>query len=96
MIRQIITSAIEDDGIGFTASSVHAEESCENQEYGDIRINFSARLDEAQRAWNVQRHTWKPSEADKPSHPLIEDCGGSAIVLPTPIGPAERSPFLRT
>jgi hypothetical protein len=47
MIRQIITTAVEDDGILFAADSVKAEEIRENQEYGGIRATFRATLDKA-------------------------------------------------
>jgi len=47
MIRQIITTAVEDDGILFDADSVQAEEIRENQEYGRIRVTFKAMLDNA-------------------------------------------------
>ncbi len=47
MIRQIITTAVEDDGILFDADSVKAEEIRENQEYGGIRATFRATLDKA-------------------------------------------------
>jgi len=47
MIRQIITTAVEDDGILFNADSVKTEEIRENQEYGGIRATFTATLDKA-------------------------------------------------
>jgi predicted nucleotidyltransferase component of viral defense system len=47
LIRQIITTAVEDDGILFDADSVKAEEIRENQEYGGIRAAFTATLDKA-------------------------------------------------
>jgi len=47
LIRQIITTAVEDDGILFDADSVKAEEIRENQEYGGIRAVFTATLDKA-------------------------------------------------
>lgn len=47
MIRQILTTAVEDDGIVFDADSVKAEEIRENQEYGGIRATFTAALDKA-------------------------------------------------
>jgi hypothetical protein len=47
MIRQILTTAIEEDGIVFDADSVHADEIRENREYGGIRVTFTARLNKA-------------------------------------------------
>lgn len=47
MIREIIDTAVEDDGILFEADSVQAEEIRENQEYGGIRATFTATLDKA-------------------------------------------------
>jgi predicted nucleotidyltransferase component of viral defense system len=47
MIREIINTAVEDDGILFDADSMQAEEIRENQEYGGIRATFTATLDEA-------------------------------------------------
>lgn len=47
MIREIIDTAVEDDGILFDADSVQAEEIRENQEYGGIRATFTATLDKA-------------------------------------------------
>lgn len=47
MIRQILTTAVEEDGIVFDADSVHAEEIRENHEYGGIRVTFTARLNKA-------------------------------------------------
>mgnify|MGYP006278339403 CR=1 FL=1 len=47
MIRQIITTTVEDDGILFDADAVKAEEIRENQEYGGIRATFRATLDKA-------------------------------------------------
>jgi len=47
LIRQIITTAVEDDGILFDADSVKAEEIRENHEYGGIRAAFTATLDKA-------------------------------------------------
>jgi hypothetical protein len=46
-IRQIISIAVEDDGILFAADSVQAEEIRESQEYGGIRVTFTATLDKA-------------------------------------------------
>ena len=46
-IRQIISIAVEDDGILFAADSVQAEEIRESQEYGGIRVTFIATLDKA-------------------------------------------------
>jgi predicted nucleotidyltransferase component of viral defense system len=46
-IRQIINVAVEDDGILFAADSVQAEEIRESQEYGGIRVTFTATLDKA-------------------------------------------------
>ncbi len=39
-IRQIITTAVDDDGIVFDASSVAADEIRESQEYGGLRVTF--------------------------------------------------------
>lgn len=47
MIGQIITTAVEDDGITFDAASLRAEEIRENQDYGGIRATFTATLDKA-------------------------------------------------
>lgn len=47
MIRQILTTAVEDDGILFDANSVQTEEIRENHEYGGIRATFTATLDKA-------------------------------------------------
>ena len=47
MIRQIITTIVEDDGILFDADSVQAEEIRETQEYGGIRATFTATLEKA-------------------------------------------------
>ena len=47
MIRQIISIAVEDDGILFAADSVQAEEIRESQEYGGIRVTFTATLGKA-------------------------------------------------
>jgi len=47
MIRQIITTVVEDDGILFDADSVQVEEIRENQEYGGIRVTFTATLEKA-------------------------------------------------
>jgi len=47
MIRQILTTAVEDDGIVFDADSVKAKEIRENQEYGGIRTMFTAKLNKA-------------------------------------------------
>lgn len=47
MIRQILATAVEDDGILFDADSVQTEEIRENQEYGGIRATFMAILDKA-------------------------------------------------
>lgn len=47
MIREIINTAVEDDGILFDGDSVQAEEIRENQEYGGIRATFTATLDKA-------------------------------------------------
>jgi hypothetical protein len=47
MIRQIIATVVDDDGIRFDAGSVRAEEIRENQEYGGIRATFTATLDKA-------------------------------------------------
>jgi predicted nucleotidyltransferase component of viral defense system len=47
MIREIINTAVEDDGILFDADSVQAEEIRENQEYGGIRATFTATLAKA-------------------------------------------------
>jgi predicted nucleotidyltransferase component of viral defense system len=47
MIRQIINSAVEDDGITFDAASIQAEEIRENDAYGGIRATFAATLDKA-------------------------------------------------
>jgi len=46
-IRQIITTAVDDDGIVFVASSVAADEIRESQEYGGVRVTFQAVLDGA-------------------------------------------------
>ena len=47
IILQILTTAVEDDGIVFDIESVHAEEIRENEEYGGIRVTFTATLDKA-------------------------------------------------
>jgi predicted nucleotidyltransferase component of viral defense system len=47
MIREIITTAVEDDGITFDEDSVQAEEIRENDDYGGIRATFTAKLDTA-------------------------------------------------
>jgi len=47
MIRRIIATPVEDDGILFAAESVHAEEIRESHEYGGIRATFTAMLDNA-------------------------------------------------
>jgi hypothetical protein len=46
-IREIITTAVDDDGIVFVASSVAADEIRESQEYGGVRVTFQAVLDGA-------------------------------------------------
>ena len=47
IILQILTTAVEDDGIVFDIESIHAEEIRENEEYGGIRVTFTATLDKA-------------------------------------------------
>jgi predicted nucleotidyltransferase component of viral defense system len=47
MIREIITTFVEDDGISFDKASVKAEEIRENDIYGGIRATFTAKLDTA-------------------------------------------------
>lgn len=47
MIRQIINTAVEDDGITFDAASIRAEEIRENDDYGSMRATFTATLDKA-------------------------------------------------
>jgi len=47
MIRQIINTAVEDDGITFDAASIRAEEIRENDDYGGIRATVTATLDKA-------------------------------------------------
>ncbi len=47
LIREIINTAVEDDGILFDADSVQTEEIRENQEHGGIRATFTATLDKA-------------------------------------------------
>lgn len=47
MIRQIINTAVEGDGITFDAASIRAEEIRENDDYGGIRTTFTATLDKA-------------------------------------------------
>jgi hypothetical protein len=47
MIRRIITTTVEDDGITFDEASVLAEEIRENDDYGGIRATFTAMLDTA-------------------------------------------------
>jgi hypothetical protein len=47
MIRQIITTAVEDDGIMFDATSMRAEEIRETQAYVGIRVTLTATLDKA-------------------------------------------------
>ena len=47
IIRQILTTAVEDDGIAFIPDSVRAEEIRENEDYGGVRITFTATLDKA-------------------------------------------------
>ena len=47
VIRQILTTAVEDDGIAFIPDSVRAEEIRENEDYGGVRITFTATLDKA-------------------------------------------------
>jgi len=47
MIRQIITTTVEDDGIAFDAASVRAQKIRENDDYGGIRATFTSKLDTA-------------------------------------------------
>ena len=47
IIRQILMTAVEDDGIAFFPDSVRAEEIRENEDYGGVRITFTATLDKA-------------------------------------------------
>jgi len=47
MIGQIIATTVEDDGITFDAASIRAEEIRENDDYGGIRVTFTATLDKA-------------------------------------------------
>ena len=47
VIRQILTTAVEDDGIAFDPDSVRVEEIRENEDYGGVRITFIATLDKA-------------------------------------------------
>jgi predicted nucleotidyltransferase component of viral defense system len=47
LIREIIRTAVEDDGITFDEDSVQAEEIRENDDYGGIRATFTAKLDTA-------------------------------------------------
>lgn len=47
MIRRIITTTVEDDGITFDENAVLAEEIRENDHYGGIRATFTAILDTA-------------------------------------------------
>lgn len=47
MMREIISTAVEDDGITFDEGSVQAEEIRENDDYGGIRATFTATLDKA-------------------------------------------------
>jgi predicted nucleotidyltransferase component of viral defense system len=47
VIRQILTTAVEDDGIAFNPDSIRAEEIRENEDYGGVRITFTATLDKA-------------------------------------------------
>jgi predicted nucleotidyltransferase component of viral defense system len=43
MIRQIITTTVEDDGIAFDAASVRAQKIRENDDYGGIRATFTSK-----------------------------------------------------
>ncbi|MEX0670256.1 MAG: nucleotidyl transferase AbiEii/AbiGii toxin family protein, partial [Pirellulales bacterium] len=47
MMREIISTAVEDDGITFDEGSVQAEEIREKDDYGGIRATFTATLDKA-------------------------------------------------
>ena len=47
VIRQILTTAVEDDGIAFDPDSVRVEEIRENEDDGGVRITFIATLDKA-------------------------------------------------
>ena len=47
IIRQILTTAVEDDGIAFNPDSIRTEEIRENEDYGGVRITFTATLDKA-------------------------------------------------
>lgn len=47
VIRQILTTAVEDDGIAFNPDSIRTEEIREHEDYGGVRITFTATLDKA-------------------------------------------------
>jgi predicted nucleotidyltransferase component of viral defense system len=47
IIRQILMTAVEDDGIAFIPDSVRGEEIRENKDSGGVRITFTATLDKA-------------------------------------------------
>lgn len=47
MVREVLSIAIEDDGLRFDLNSIVAEEIREDLEYGGVRIKFNGYLESA-------------------------------------------------